>query len=1176
MNIETAIELYNKLEAGKVSNPNSAANYHARGYARYIYFGVDDKPSERLEENLNYGSDSLAFSYLSIGCCLFENQYSEHNEEGKEIRRAALEKGAEFIEYTHFYEQNRNELSYYYLLVGALAYYGASQYSKAFVVMKKVEDNYETDVSILTSSFLKKDFKRLFETLNKVLLNENYIEEREEGQTFDDRIQVVLYARAFANLMDFLHFGHEESLSKTKEIFSDLLELLEIEREPSMWWVVRLMIIIVDGFRESSLWTNIPPNIPENEELANKFVNNLIFSKKPVVELFFAQRKALPKVLSEKGAVVSLPTSSGKTRIAEIAILQCLAQNPDAKILYLAPFRSLAYEVESTLNQTFEKIGFIVSQLYGNGQFSQIDKNIIEDSNILIATPEKAKVILRANDTVKEQIKLVIIDEGHLLDEQERQVRNEMFVEELKKYVQNNQGKIILLSAVLPNSDEIAQWITQENDAYISLKERVARQRLGLLEFKNNTVRLDWQGEEPSFNANFITPIIALKKNGQPKKNTKIQPAKKEDAVAHAALKLSTKNPLLIFIANARSIFTYAEAVKEAMKRTDELIKYVWTNHEDWNTFNLICSEDNSDESKKLLEYAEYGILCHKRNINQELKNIIERLMREDKPRIIIATMTLGQGVNLGISAIIFAGVKYYDTIKGWKDVDVKDFWNVAGRAGRAFIDTEGKVIFTIDKKIDDFESFRQKKNETLFQRKINYNEYVKNRQNEIQNDLELKDKYFNFTNINNVESGLLSNIAYIKNIALSSGVDFQILLELIAENNFSEIETLQKSNNSFFDWIDDTLLSLIIQFQENIQSLDDYLRQTLAYIQAANYNGINQDDVIAFLKARCNTIKEKIAPDRNSWKRLISSGLPLASAIKLDVVYEEIKILADEYLKSSKDIEDRIELLKKVESIMRTMPSTDFKEIEFSENEIDLVRGSWLKGDSLANIQILDEKGKPKNGLAIKVCNNYFAYILSWFLGAIANRFRKDELEEQANIFEEIAVCCELGLPDIKSAKIYLIGIRSRIAAIEISQTSIFTSSVNTESLNFDLLFSFSFENNSDSLSAYKQKVISNIDTLKNETQNEITHKWLSIFDKFNKKGDNKSYKKPIVVEINKEVRANKLFFREVNGLLFACSFDYQEQVKLDEKYSNLKIYVNRNDISLNLDGSTWNLEEK
>ena len=364
MNIETAIELYNNLESETVSDIKSSANYYARGYARYIYFGVGDKPSKRLEENLNFGSDNLAFSYLSIGCCLFENNYSGYNEEGKEVRRAAFEKGAEFIEYTHFYEQSRNELSHYYLLVCALAYYGASQYSKAFVVMKKVDDSYETDVSTLTSCFLKKDFKKFFQILNKILLNENYITEFEESQNFDERIQVVLYARAFANLMDYLQFGNAESISKSKEIFADLLELLEIEREPSMWWVVRLMIIIVDGHKESSLWTNIPPNIPENKELANKFVNNLIFSQKPVIELFFAQRKALPKILSEKGAVVSLPTSSGKTRIAEIAILQCLAKNSNDKILYLAPFRSLAYEVESSLNQTFEKIGFVVSKLY--------------------------------------------------------------------------------------------------------------------------------------------------------------------------------------------------------------------------------------------------------------------------------------------------------------------------------------------------------------------------------------------------------------------------------------------------------------------------------------------------------------------------------------------------------------------------------------------------------------------------------------------------------------------------------------------------------------------------------------------------------------------------------------------------------------------------------------------
>jgi hypothetical protein len=85
-------------------------------------------------------------------------QLSKEIKDGKEIRRLAIEKGAEFIEYTHFHEQNRVQLSLYYLLIGALAYYASSQYSKAFILMSKVNNLYQSDVSILTSAFLKKRF----------------------------------------------------------------------------------------------------------------------------------------------------------------------------------------------------------------------------------------------------------------------------------------------------------------------------------------------------------------------------------------------------------------------------------------------------------------------------------------------------------------------------------------------------------------------------------------------------------------------------------------------------------------------------------------------------------------------------------------------------------------------------------------------------------------------------------------------------------------------------------------------------------------------------------------------------------------------------------------------------------------------------------------------------------
>ena len=815
MDIETSIKLFKKLERDQL-----AQNFYARGYARYIYFGVDDQPSENLERNLNFGSDNLAFSYLTVGCSLFENNYTE-TKDGKEIRRLALEKGAEFIEYNHFYEQNRNDISAYYLLVGALAYYASSQYSKAFVLVKKVNNIYKTDVSALTSKFLKKDFESVSKILNKILLDDDYIISVEKNQTIDDRIQVVLYAKAFANLMDFLQFGTTKSLETTKEILSDLLDLLEIEKEPSMWWVVRLLIIIVNGLEESSLWTSILPLIPNNENnLTSRYINNLIFAKNPIIELFMVQRKALPKVLSEKGAVVSLPTSSGKTRIAEIAILDCLSRMPTAKVLYLAPFRSLAFEVENSLNQTLGKVGLVVSQLYGSGQFGNIDRTILENANILVATQEKAKVILRADEEVVKQIKLVIIDEGHLLNEQERQVRNELFIEELKKYIKDNFGKIILLSAVLPNTIEIAQWVTDfEAPSFIQNKERVARQRLGLLEYENNSVGLIWfpiekpyelkrRKSKNSFNKNFIKSFEVEKRNRKREIRVEIHPENKKEAIALTVAKLQTENhsktkiskPILVFTAKAMMVLSSAEAVSEALQKDNALIEHKWYGNAliEWEKLSIFCEENSSKENSRVLRLARYGILCHKGSMANEIKVIIEKLIRIGKPKIIVGTRTLGQGVNLGVSIVIIVNTDFDYRKKEGENygrqihIEKNDFWNIIGRAGRAFIDTEGKILFAVKDE--------KEKEKAL--------------------------EYFN-NEPENAVSGLLLRILEIKKTAKKSGVKFSQLLELIAENNFNDFP--QKGGQNIFDLIDDTLLSFQMHFGDISNSLDDYFRLTLA-----------------------------------------------------------------------------------------------------------------------------------------------------------------------------------------------------------------------------------------------------------------------------------------------------------------------------------------------------------
>lgn len=1039
MNSEKAIELYERIESDSYSQ-----NLFARANARYILFGVNEDKRNfpaTLESNLNFGSDALAFSYLSIGCTLAESNIYDYR------TKSSLEKGAEFIEYNHLPVVNRNPSSKYYLLIGALAYYSSFQYSKAFILMKEAND-YETDVALLVSAFLKKEFQEVNRLLNNILLeqeaylsltNDNFLEKVNHPH-------IVIFAKSISNLMDYLYTGNQSSLDKTNEILNDLLELLLIDQEPSLWWISRLFKIIANGFHQSSLWANVVPLLPRTEKkVIDTFISNLIFGKKAIIELFTAQRSALHLVMRNKGAVISLPTSSGKTQIAILAILKCLTETPDVKALYIAPYRSLAYEVEIALKESFDILNFEVSQLYGTGQFGKLDKMIIEEASILIATPEKAKVILRASQEITDQIKLVIIDEGHLLDESQRNVKNELFVEELKVHIRNNNGIIILLSAVLPNTEDIANWITEDENLSVTETERLARQRLGILEYKNNSVSLEWMGDEKSFNRNFIRPIPPT---GRKKL---IQPKNKAFAVGMTALRLSDQGKsVLVFTSRARSVNTYAAAILESMGILyPNKVFHSWADDDAWQEFKLLCSEYDCKENTTLLKYAEYGILCHYGGLNKDVRNVLERLMKGGNPRVIVATMTLGQGVNLGVSTVILADTDFYDREKKkWVPITHNEVWNIIGRAGRAFQDIEGKILFVIEDKD---------------QRSI-ANDYINNPPK-------------------NVTSGLLLQIKHIKIIAKECNVEFPKLLELIAENDFTHFSafhytrTGRKVDNEFheiFDWIDDTLLSLDILSHDQGQSLDDIFRTTLAYIQASNLSGITSNDVIGFLNARHSAI-EKMIPINSSKRTLATSSLPLASAIALDEAFDEIIGYGYDFLATDKALSEKIILLKKIEGIIEVFPSSTFKpkidekgKLLFSSEIVDEARDLWISGSNLSE--------SSNVGKIIKLSNQYFSYTLSWVIGAIGNKCRSAEIEDLAILFEELALSCELGLPNPNAAKIYLSGIKSRIAAMEIYNSVIYF----LES-GFDM-----------SIRETKDFILNNIDTLQDEIKNDITRKWL------------------------------------------------------------------------------------
>lgn len=70
---------------------------------------------------------------------------------------------------------------------------------------------------------------------------------------------------------------------------------------------------------------------------------------------------------------------------------------------------------------------------------------MVLEANLLIATPEKTKAMLRAAPELFDSVELIVIDEGHLLGGSERNVKNELFLEHLRLLSRNRNARILLL-----------------------------------------------------------------------------------------------------------------------------------------------------------------------------------------------------------------------------------------------------------------------------------------------------------------------------------------------------------------------------------------------------------------------------------------------------------------------------------------------------------------------------------------------------------------------------------------------------------------------------------------------------------------------------------------------------------------------------------------------------------
>ncbi|KAK5958237.1 ATP-dependent DNA helicase MER3 [Knufia fluminis] len=168
---------------------------------------------------------------------------------------------------------------------------------------------------------------------------------------------------------------------------------------------------------------------------------------------------------SDDNLVVSAPTGSGKTVIMELGILRLMDQlkSGKAKAVYQAPTKSLCSERYRDWQAKFGIFDLQCIEMTGDTDFNTLRN--VASASIIITTPEKWDSVTRKwkdNAKLMTMIRLFMVDEVHILKDQ-RGATLEAIVSRMKSV--GNDIRFIALSATIPNSEDIATWLTKNQQA---------------------------------------------------------------------------------------------------------------------------------------------------------------------------------------------------------------------------------------------------------------------------------------------------------------------------------------------------------------------------------------------------------------------------------------------------------------------------------------------------------------------------------------------------------------------------------------------------------------------------------------------------------------------------------------------------------------------------------------
>ena len=431
----------------------------------------------------------------------------------------------------------------------------------------------------------------------------------------------------------------------------------------------------------------------------NRFISQQ--EHKGLFELLYPQKESIleGELLNpaHRAIVINLPTSSGKTLIAEYRLLQALNQfkTQGGWVAYVVPTKALVNQIYNQLKKDLGNIGLSVEKASGAIELDGFEQYLIEENgnettfDVLVTTYEKMNLLVRQGlgTTELRPLVLTVVDEAHNIEEKQRGLNLEFLLSTIKNDCP--EANFLLMTPDISNSDEIVNWLAPDRGQVINLEldwwhpnERV----IGAIQLEGRKREYDYllrtlHTDKGTYEIGDAIPLLQIRDAQE--SASQARGSKMKIIKTVAANFLNLVSPVIVLASDPNETYSIAETLFE---KSDD-------NFDQDDDIDLLIKLVQSELGNEfpLARFLSKRIAVHSSALPDEIRFLVEDLMSNEKLQALVATTTIAQGINFPVSSVIM-GSYVYKSKTGTYDMPVRDFWNLAGRVGRTGQDSMGWV----------------------------------------------------------------------------------------------------------------------------------------------------------------------------------------------------------------------------------------------------------------------------------------------------------------------------------------------------------------------------------------------------------------------------------------------------------------------------------------------------